>query len=72
MTSQRIISLLADLKQAWYLLGPVTRFQGQSQVEYEISGVRLVVEDLDDGHKVSMKSNVKEPGILSETNCLDL
>lgn len=30
--------------QAWYLLGPVTRFQDEQQLSYEIAGVRFTVE----------------------------
>lgn len=45
----------AVFMNAWYLLGPVTRFQGQleSQVEYEIAGLRLLVENSEDGYRVS-------------------
>ncbi|KAK8133052.1 hypothetical protein PG999_001225, partial [Apiospora kogelbergensis] len=34
--------------QAWYLLGPVTRYADERKVQYELAGVNFVVERLDD------------------------
>lgn len=47
-----------DFYQGWYLLGPVTRFADQTQVRYEVAGVRLLVESTEDGFRVSSLSEV--------------
>lgn len=50
-------NLLSD--QGWYLLGPVTRFKGQEQVGYEVAGVRLQVEHVEDGFRISRQPDVR-------------
>ncbi|KAK7914026.1 hypothetical protein PG985_011729 [Apiospora marii] len=37
--------------QAWYILGPVTRYADDKIVQYELAGVHFVVERLDDENK---------------------
>lgn len=37
--------------QAWYLLGPVTRYADEKKVQYELAGVHFVVERINDENK---------------------
>ncbi|KAK7999515.1 hypothetical protein PG990_012115 [Apiospora arundinis] len=37
--------------QAWYLLGPVTRYADEKKVQYELAGVHFVMERINDENK---------------------
>lgn len=42
--SIRVTDAELCVHQAWYLLGPVTRFKDEDRVAYEMAGVEFVVE----------------------------
>lgn len=57
--------LSSHIRDGTFPLGPVTRFIGQAQVGFEVAGVRLLVENAEDGFRVSRLFEVQTNLYLS-------